>query len=341
MVERVERYSPERVVPFSFDDPERMRIFMREVIEPVTFRAEDGQAFSGIFVNRDFANRENPLHVRLNSMFGDSAGADQKYIAFQEAAAFPSRPFIVIDQPAHGESDILTPGQMREIKKMGQLTLVAAAHVQAVRSRVPDAREVVLSGEALGARMAAEFAAEAPAQDFQATHFFGFDMAGLEKRSSAALGLGFLARVPKSRQLYSKGAHNVRLQRSFEEFQQELESYAPVHLPTARSEAKVWQRQISLLTFLLRNSPLANDEGAAALERGLQNNEGMAVNLVFGGLSAVGRMNKEVEARLQNLDRLYRGDVGWVVWPNDDQGLGYAPHRPRLTQFIKDTLHSS
>lgn len=272
-------------------------------------------------------------------MFGDSKGADQKYIAYQEAAAFPNRSVIIIDQPAHGASDILTPLQIKAIRQEGDLRPVGAAQASAVKSRIPGVRQLVLTAEALGARVGVEIAAAAPELDLEVLHMFGFDMPGLEKRRSiGGVGLGFLLRVPKSRSLYQKGEANQNLSASFEDFQKELAQYGSVHVPTARTEAGVWKRQRSLITFLLRNSPLANDRGAETLQEALESNQNMMVNLVFGGLSAVGRLNEKTKSRLAELNYTTGNRIDKDLWPDDDQGMGYAHHRPRLTAYEKDHL---
>lgn len=337
IITETSRYSPENVEPRQFADPERHQTAMREVAEPVLFAADDGQRFSGLHLNRDFSS--NPIHVRLNSMFGDSSRADQQYIAYSLAAAFPDKQIVIVDQPSHGSSDNLTEAQAREIKTSGSLTLVGQAHVQALRNQIPNAGLISASGEALGARMAIEFAAEAPTRDFESDHLFGFDTVGLETRFSPFLGFGYLGNVLRSRSRYGKTDAHKMLKSAFEEeFIPELEKYGPAQTTTVRHEAGVWKRDKSLFTFLFRNSPLANDHGLESLVKALEQNDLMEAHLVFGGLSAVGRYNNRVSKKLEVLDRHFDHRIDAQIWPNDDQGIGYAHQHPRLIRFMQDAV---
>jgi len=333
-------YAPENTYPFMFDDMERHATAMREVGEQVIFEGEEGQRYSGLHVNRDFESQ--PAIIRINSMFGDSGRIDQKYIAYQYAAAFPERPFVLLDLPSHGNSDNLTPAQSKAIKERADLGQVASSQVKAVGERLPGVQKAALVGEALGARMATEFAGKACMYDIDVTDLLAVDMPGLQKRSSAAIGLGYLGNVLRSRSRYAKGEANQRLNANFtENFSKEFEQYGSVEKTTAAKEAGVWKRDKSLFTFLFRNSPLANDMGYDSLKDALVLNNYLSLGLVFGGHSAVGKYTPQIEAKLTELaKRLPRHKIEWEVWPNDDQGIGYAHHSPRIVRVLRDQIEA-
>ncbi|MDB5164772.1 MAG: hypothetical protein JWL89_398 [Candidatus Saccharibacteria bacterium] len=333
-----EEFTANAVSPVWYEDQARHQTAMRELTEPVTLISDDGQQFSGLHINRDFTDK-SPV-IRINSMFGAADRPDQQYIAYQWGAAYPDRGFVLIDLPSHGASDNLTETQIKEIKKEGTLKLVGKAHVEAVSNRIPHVGEPIIVGEALGARMAAEFVAASTKRDIYPDHMFGFDMPGLENRSSASLAFSYFASALKSRKYNAEGEANDRLKAAFEEkFNGDLANYQPrVEKTTTKKQASVYKHQKSLLTFLLRNSPLNNDKGADALSEGLQSNPNLAVNLVFGGLSAVGRWRRETAARVQKIADANNHRLQAEVWPSDDQGMGLAPLSPRLVAYSKAQL---
>jgi hypothetical protein len=106
-----ERFSAGNVAPRFFEG-ERQAIALREASELITLNGEKGQRFSGLHFNRDFAG--NLAIVSLRGMFEDVNDIGLRYTGYQIAAANPENPVLLINIPAHGDSDPLTVAQRRK-----------------------------------------------------------------------------------------------------------------------------------------------------------------------------------------------------------------------------------
>jgi pimeloyl-ACP methyl ester carboxylesterase len=335
-------YSPANIKPFAFTDPERHMDSMREATEQVIGISESGQRFSGIHVNRAF-DGQGAAFVRINSLFGNTANADQQYIATQYAAAFPNRAYLSIDLPAHGASDGLTKEQRKAVKSpVGSVNKIAEAQVEAVLDMAPGLRTIVLTGEAMGELFAVEFAVQAAAKGMEVRRLFGFDPMGLEKRTPVALATGYLSNAQKSRakrRKQSKIEGEQALEDAFsEDFLREAELYSQVKYATQPGHAKLLAKERTIGRLMFRKSPLTQDIGLQALEGALGAHPEMEVNLIFGGLSVIGRLNENVRNNLHAISWANGNRLHFEEWPDDNQDLGLAKNQPRLIQYIKDSV---
>jgi pimeloyl-ACP methyl ester carboxylesterase len=327
------RYDPENINPFWFEDPERHETAMREAVETLTLTADDGQQFSALHLNRDFS--EQPAIVSFDAMFTGCNSPEQKYAAYQYAAANPDRAVLKIDMPAHGYSDALTDRQYKEITGAHTLGLIARSQAEALRRRLPDAEGIIAAGDSLGARGALDFAQQAAGLGFQTLKMIGFDTVGLEERPTPAVSFSyFLREWRRSRQLYYNDA-NQHLSDAYEgKFKEQLAEYG---FENDFSMVEIFKRDPRILGFVFVNSPLAANTGAESLEEALESQAELTADLVVGGLSSICRWRK-IKPLAEHLEETFPGRVSFDIWPNDSHGMGLAPQQPRMAAFVKDTL---
>jgi pimeloyl-ACP methyl ester carboxylesterase len=339
----IDKYSPANVSPFEFSNPELRRDVIQEASEQVIGVAKNGQQFSGIYVNRAFAS-EGATFVRINSLFGSTANADQQYIATQYAAAFPGSGYLSIDLPAHGASDKLTEEQRKSIKASnGSLHKVAEAQIEAAMNIAPHLGNIILTGEAMGELLATEFAVQAPAKDITVRRLFGFDPLGLEPRFPVELFGSYLISAQKSRFRRRKKADRAgeqALEDAYSKvFVPELETFGQVKYATQPSHARLLSKEWTIARMSFKKKLLFTiDSGPQALDKALGANPQMQAYLVFASKSAVGRPTEKVKRSLAAIKQRNQGRLQVDEWPNDNQDIGLARHQPRLIRYIMDNL---
>jgi pimeloyl-ACP methyl ester carboxylesterase len=324
------------IEPFRFEDPERHAIAMREVSEVLLFEGEGRQKISGLWLNRDFS--EKPAIIEPDQMFSVSTTDEIKYIAFQQAAAYSEHPVMVLDMPAHGHSYNLTSAQRREIFLQRRLGLLARSQATAVRNRLPETKQIILTGKSLGARVAPDLAQEAAKLDMEPLLIVGFEMVGLEKRLTANVSAAyFINEVIKTRRKYMQNPKFQSFIKAYEEqFLQKLPEPGP---NTFKEMRDVFKHDPSLLLFLLARSPLASDTGVESLERAMDSNKNMSAALVIGGLSSICRWRK-IAPTMEHLKHEFPQQFSYDIWPNDSHGLAWAPLQPLLTAYTKKRIAS-
>lgn len=335
------RYSPANVQPFEFADSQQKADVLQEAVEQRLGEAENGQHFSAIHVNRAFT--DNPVFVRMNSLFGSTANADQQYIASQYAAAFPENPYLSIDLPAHGASDKLTKEQRKAITKTdGSLETAADAQIEAAQNLVPNLKDVVLTGEAMGGLFAVEFAARAAAKGIRVRHLFGFGVLGMENRKPLVIAGSYLFNAQKSRVQRHREANEAGEQKLEDAYSKvfipEIEEYGPTKTATQVGHAGLMARERTVARLMLKKSPLTRDVGVRALGAALKTQPSMKTNFVFAGNDVIGRLTPQVEESLRNLNKSTGARIDVNVWPDDNQDIGLARHQPRLIKYIQDNI---
>jgi hypothetical protein len=331
-----EEYASDRVEPFWFDNPERHATAMREAVETMILTADDGQRFSALHLNRDFSDR--PPIVSIASMFSGCNSPEQKYSAYQYAAAHPDRGVLKIDMPANGYSDALTDDQYKEIMNSQTLTRIAKSQATALRSHLPEAGDIIVVGDSLGARDGMDFVLGASTLGFHALKLIGFDPVGLEDRPSLNVSFSYFVREwRKSRRLYYNEA-NQRLSEAYEDaFKKQLAEHG---FESDFSVAEVFRRDPRIRDFVFAKSPLATDTGVKSLETMLESQRDLTADLVIGGLSTICRQHKVVPM-LEHLEEVFGDRLTHSIWPNDSHGMSLAPQQPRMAAFVKDTLDDS
>lgn len=335
-------YEPRAVTPVYFADVAHEEEALQEVTDQCIAVALNGQQFSGIHGNRDV---QIQAIIRPNSLFGNTANADQQYIAMQYMAAFPDHAYMSLDLPGHGSSDRLTKDQRDEISDTnGRLSQLGQAQLEAAVQRLPDLKRVVLTGEAMGSLMALEFAVQAAAKGIHVRHVFGFDPLGMEDRSAIKLAAGYLTGAQRSRFERRKDADNED-ERALED------AFSKVFVPaveavtngTARAASRVGHagimaRERSVLTLMFKQSPITHSSGMRALTEVLQTTPGTYASLVFTGRSVVGRLTDPVYEQLTELAIAHNERLVFMEWPHDNQDIGLARHQPRLVRYLQDQL---
>jgi pimeloyl-ACP methyl ester carboxylesterase len=332
-----EAYAPQNIEPFWFEDSERHDTAMREAVETLVLTTDDGQRFSALHLNRDFS--EKPPIVSLNAMFTGCNSPEQKYKAYQYAAANPERPIVALDMPAHGYSDRLTDVQYWEIIGRSGLTAIGCSLAEVLRGRLEDAQEMVVVGDSLGARIGFDFTDQASDFGFETSNIFGFDPVGLEDRSTLAVNVSYFAKEAlRSRRLYTSEP-NDRLNYGYETvFKREL---AKRGFENNFSMMGVFRTDPRILRFLVAGSPLAPGTGITSIKRMLLRQQSLTANMVVGGLSSICRQREVVPALEQVEDELFGDRLQHEVWPNDAHGMGLAPQQPRMAAFVRDMLLES
>jgi hypothetical protein len=176
-------------------DPLRHSILMREASEVLVGRSDEGQQLSCVYANRDFESR-TPI-LCLNSMFVDSGMAELKYAAYHPAAAFPDRPILILDLPAHGRSGRLTDSQFAGIVNTKSLEPVVKAEAEAAKRRLPDMSEAVVYGESAGALIALDFVKQIGKLGVKPEAILGVEPAGLESRPSVDVHASYFLIEPR------------------------------------------------------------------------------------------------------------------------------------------------
>lgn len=334
-----EKYSAANVSP-QFFEGERQAIALREATELVSLRGDGDQLLAGLHLNRDYSS--NLAIVWLNGMFEDVQSLSLRYAGYQLAAANPENPILVINIPAHGQADPLTPAQRQEILSKKQLSLVAASQAMAASRRLPQTSQVVVAGQSAGARLAPDFAVAVPELDIQPKALVGFNMAGLDKRPTIASSLAFLLDGYLLQYKYHRGAADRRLDEAMEvRFRRETERIGFYDQHNALvNDYRVLRQDPSYAAFLLAGSPLAADTGFTAIEQAMNVNAGLQAALVSAGLDKVTRWRK-IEPRARQLANAYPGRLSWDVWPNDRHAMGIATQSPRIAAAIKSVIAAS
>lgn len=340
-----ERYSPANVTPFEFADPAQQADVIKEAVEQRLGEAENGQHFSAVHVNRAFSDGGGATFVRLNSLFGSTANADQQYIASQYAAAFPEHGYLSLDLPAHGSSDRLTRDQRKAIgKNGGSLESVAAAQVEAAVDLIPNLSDIIVTGEGVAEALAVEFATQAAKRGITARHLFGVDPLGMEDRSPFALAASYLGNAQKSRNERRSEADDAgeqALEDAFSKvFVPQVEAYGPVKTATQVGHAGLMAKERTVVRLMFGKSPFTRATGIESLEAALEAQPELKAHLLFAGQSVVGRYTEPVQENLAALQREHDGRVQVDVWPYDNQDIGLARHQPRLVHYIKDNVEA-
>lgn len=339
-----EDYSPSNVDPFVIANSDQRETVIQESVEQLAGLSEQGQQFSAIYANRTLSpSGDSPTFVRLNSLFGSSANADQQFIACQYVGAFPNSSYLALDLPAHGASDVLTKEQRKAIKTSGgSMRTVASAQVEAALDIVPDLDNIVVTGEGAGEFMAVEFAAQAAAKGIKVKQLFGFDPLGLESRTPLSLAAGYLGSAQRSRNQRRHDADRAGEQRLEDAFSKDfvpaIEKYGPIKAATQAGHVGLLARERTITRLMFRQSPISRGTGLRALEGLLLENPELQARLVFAGQSAVGRLTEPVQEALTEINEDSGGRLHVDEWPYDNQDIGLARHHPRLIKYIQDHL---
>lgn len=329
-------FTAANTAPRQFEDPERHRIAMREAIETVILTGENGQKFSGLHLNRDFTDQ--PAIVRLGGWFEDVEGDGLKYTAYQYAAYNPENPVILIDMPAHGQSDSLTAPQRRQIVRTGKVSGVASSQALAASSRLEESEDVVVVGESAGGMLASTFAIKMGKLGLKPLAIVGFEIAGVDKRPSLGLAASFLIDGHFMQRMYHKGPDNKRLDRAYElDFRQELARLGGES--RSSSLMRIFRVEPTYMGFLVVRDPLASDGSFEDIEQAMDLNPDMKAAFVSGSLSRIGRW-KKIEPQVDRLLLYYPGRLSWQTWLNDNHSMGIAAQQPRQAKYTRAVIDS-
>lgn len=329
-------YSAENVIPFTFDDPARHDLALRESLDLVRLSSHGGQEFSGLHLNRDYT--ENPVIVRIGSMNSSSTTDAQKYIAYQYAAAFPENPVVAIDLPSHGQSDRNTLAQRYErlVEKSGSLT--AHAQAEAIANRMIASDEFIIIGDSFGAQLVPDVATKIGGMGLKPLAIIGFDMSGVNNFNTCKTFLRLNKARKQGHDAYHRGEANIALDNTFEDFCTELGKislnemfYSPFNIG----------KRDPLFTALTLLRPSTNSEnGLEALEKSLELNDEMLAAMVSGGLSRICNWSL-IKDKVINISEATNGRLDWQVWPNDSHSMSIAPQHPRSVKFAKDFIEGN
>lgn len=325
---------------FRDTDAERHEVAVREVSEVLTGETEDGQRLSYLHVNRDFET-EPPI-ICIGSMFVDSGMAELKYAAYQRAATFPDRSILLLDLPAHGQSDALTDAQYSEITVSRGLTRVARAEAEIAKRRLPDITQTVVYGESVGARVALDFAQKIGEIGVEPLAVLGVEAIGLEKRLSVSVSGSYFLAEPRMHQVLYRDKGDYKIQNStyeaaFQDFKAELTRAVNFDQNILKMQLRVFKTDPRYITMLFSNSPLAADTGRQSLETLLEDQPKLPVRLVVGGLSRICRW-RHIHEWAENLQANQPERLRFDVWPYDSHGVALAPQQPRLTATLKEVI---
>jgi hypothetical protein len=332
-----EQFSAANVEP-QFFEGERQAIALREAAEAIVMTGEDGQKLSGLHFNRDFAG--NPAIVKLGGMFIDADNMEQRYAGYQLAVANPENPVIMMNIPAHGESDPLTPAQRKQIIGDRQVSLVAGSQAVAAMSRLEGTGEVITTGQSAGGRLAPDFTVKAGEMGLKPVALVGFEPAGLDKRPSLVTATAFFVDGFLAQRNYHEGTNNLRLDLGVERFKEDMAAtgFHDSHDAFA-SGVGIFEKDPSYIAFLLANSPLSDGGGFEAIERAMDANPDMQAAFVSGGLDKVTRWRK-IAPRVQQLTDAYEGRMSWNVWPYDGHSMGIGAQQPRFAAAVRSVMES-
>lgn len=149
------------------------------------------------------------------------------------------------------------------------------------------------------------------------------------------MGLGYLVAA-----LGSSGVAE-HLEAGLTEFKAEAAELGSTQEVKRREEVKVLTRQKQMAKFFLGGSPMANDSGAESLEKALDAEQQLAVSLVFGGMSTVGRLTPRVQQKLGKIAEKSNYRLDWTEWPDDSQNIRLAPQHPRILKYIQDRVRAA
>lgn len=331
----LEQFSPEAIAPFTFEDQGRHKTAMGEVMEAITLASDQGQKFSGVHLNRDFPDTD-PFIV-MGGFLASTIGPDNKYQAYQYAAAFPENQIFLFDVPAHGKSDGFTTDQKIEMATTQGFSKVGRAMLEAIGTKFPDAEAFTsLSGGSLGARIMLELAAHADHVGMQPQHLIGAETTGLEKRWSMGLALSFYIQEWLLQKKYKQGGGNKRLGQAFERFKAELEEDFGFNPEDFHMYSVYLRDPLAVPIFLLR-SPLATNSGFAVMEEALDKYPQLRAAFVSGGLSKITRPHK-IKDDFDRLINKYPNRLSWDIWPADSHNIGLPHQHPRVVAFTKFIL---
>lgn len=334
MSDNCEKFRAADVEALWFDDTERHQSVMRECIEPVVFRTRDGQNLSGLHLNRDFS--QLPTIVRIGAWLHSVNSAEQKYTAYQLAATNPENPIVLVDMPAHGNSDALTYNQKKEVFCRQSISRIASDQADAV-SAFMDHNGIVLAADSLGGLASLDFARRMKQNGEDPQLIAAYDIVGFDKKLSISMAKKFLVNERKLQGRYHCGEHNQRLDTSYEDnFIGELKRSG---CEPQYDQLDVYRKDPSLALLLFARSPVASSKGYKALERSLEVSPDMKVNLVFAGLSRVSRWQK-IQPQIQSLLRKYSDRLTVEVWPDDSHSMSIAPQQPRFAQHLRALMTS-
>lgn len=324
-----QEYPREVVVPLRFEDEERHQTAIREAGEVLRFEADNGQGFSGLYLNR---GASKAVVLKLNAFAEASNNPEQQFIAYQNAAANPDKEFVMLDLPSHGYSDNMTSPQRKEIATTGGFSQVGEAQAEALRGRLPNV-VVATTGASTGAIAAPDFARKVAELGVKSTGIIGYEMLGLEKRPSAAVAFNYFVRETlKTAKLYGENKWNEASYRAFDAFKWDLQQTGGTD-PNYRVYS-MFQRDPRFLTYVFHNMPMASGQGLYAFERFMDEQPAAVASLVFGGLSAMCRWRK-LQGPLGMLQQRYPGRVLVGLYPDDSHGMNFYPESPRIAADTK------
>jgi hypothetical protein len=317
-------------------EPERHRDLMREVLDVVSVKANGGQAFSALRLNRDQVDGRTPL-VISGQFLASVCNPDRKWEGYQLAAHLPETPILLIDNPAHGRSDNFTVEQKLESLELKRFSKVGRAFLQVSRRVFSEAVTLDFEGCSAAGLGVMEMAWQAETQGFTPRKLVGLEPTGLERRSGISLSLGFFIREHLDQSRYAIDPAGAQLRASFKQFESELKNYG-YQASDGISTFSPLQRDGAFLipSFLFRNG-LATTAGFDALEVTLESEPDFSADFMSGLLSHISRW-KAIEPRVNQLQARFPDRLSWQVWPNDNHSVGLASQQPRLAAFAAAAL---
>ncbi len=147
-----------------FDEPDAQQTALAaELMDVQTLVSVDGQAFSGLWLNRHAPNGATPRPLLLvaNGFLTDVTQTDAKFRAYFMAREFPDAHVLYYDQPGHGLSSPYSRSQRRgmwhgNMQDVGRQQ--ASAVERFVDSSIGPVASVELKAESLGSRQSLEVA---------------------------------------------------------------------------------------------------------------------------------------------------------------------------------------
>lgn len=325
-----DQFNADVIAPFNFTG-ESHDTAMEELNETVMLQGSGGQSVSGLHMNRSASS--NVQIVRVNSLGSSSATRQQKYVAYQLAAANPEHSVLMIDLFSHGYSDRFSSMQRAEMTRYKRLSRVGFSLASAVVAHSGASTDYVIEGDSFGAQAAVELCRGMRQLGAKPKLLIGFDMTGtnkiparteIMKRFKSSSGHGNMA--------YHMGVGNRTLDQGYQEFSNELDKYG--YQGPEYSWTTVPKRDPFFVAGILTRSPISSDMALQTLHEVLSEDEQLAVAMVSGGLSRVCNWNI-ISPKVLSLLSSFEDRITWEVSRNDSHSMGIAEQQPRSAAYLK------
>jgi pimeloyl-ACP methyl ester carboxylesterase len=267
-------------------------------------------------------------------MQSSSTTEQQKYSAEQLAAANPEHPIVTIDLPSHGRSDRLTLSQRTEMVLGKSVAKVANSQAEAVVNYVGDnADQYIVTGDSLGAQLIPDFASKLGLLGLTPVLCVGFEMTGIDSYSSFGSAIKqYITNEGIGHQNYHTGKDNIKLDTAYERFKHELA--AAGYDDALYSRFALWQRDPLFVASMFVRPPSSSESSWTALENALNDNPGMAVALVTGGLSKLCDQSL-IKPKIAKFNKTYGERLVWDLWPHDSHSMSIAEQQPRAAAYTR------